>query len=1426
MKRYKLLLVVIYLMMFLVLFMPKTNADGTLEELYRNGNPVYHTGTSDPVMIPKNFEVQTTEFRGVWVATVYNLNMPKHTSEAQYKAAYQELIQRVKSKNMNAILFQTRPLNDAFYESNYAPFSRYLTGTEGISPGWDVMEYMVSYAHSQGIEFHAWMNPYRVANSSLSKQEYLNTLHASNFARQNPDYVISGMISDSNYPYILDPGRPQVQSYLKNIVLELITKYDVDGVHFDDYFYPYSGMEDSEDQTTYNLYNKDNLSRGDWRRKNVDDAIKGVKQIIDSHNYSKNKQVRFGISPFGIWRNKSTDPLGSATAGLQSYDTQYADSRKWVKEGWIHYICPQVYWEFTTAAARYADVTDWWADVVRGTGVDLIIGHSITRASYADDEISTQLKYNQKHPEIIGDCLYSAGSPSGADAYMLTPRVTNIVDTRWTTTTTKTWKPNTPVTPTVTLSGTLSSGSYKSDVKVTLSPTAHIKLYRIDSGTWQVYKDPFTVTQQGTHTVEVKTRNVEGTESPVTTKTFTIAKTNSDVPTISVTGEVFGSGYKTGATVKITANKPSNIRYQIGKETLGPVKTYTGTITLLEPGLYTVIAYTIDGDGVKSNEVTKTINIRNIYNDPVITISGTGNDPYYKSLTATISGDSPVMEYRINEDAWQTYTEPIVFDIDGEYTLETRNDDDLKNVISQTFTIIKTPPKDPEIVLEGILDGEYYTSGVTISFTQEDGEDVYFQIHDGSSLTPYKKFTTPHVISKKNNYLIRFYAIDKAQNKSEPIEVRIKVDIPFDESYIHVIRDNQNLTYRNSSEEITLPSTFEEKAEIRAVWVSTVSNIDIPKHINEETYKAYIINMLETIKNHNLNTIFFQVRSMNDAFYPSEFAPISRYIMGIEGMDPGWDIFRFVLDEAHARGIEVHAWLNPYRVSTGTASKAAQLAELHDDNFAKQNPNLVIADTMGSLILNPGEPRVRAYIKDVIQELMTNYNIDGVHFDDYFYSYAGTNDSEDNPSYTKFNPLGLSKADWRRYNVDALMESLHLTIKDHNETYNSDIKFGISPFGIWRNQATDPLGSNSAGLQSYDSQFADSRKWVMEGWLDYILPQIYWEFSRYVAPYADIVKWWAELTHAHNVDLIIGHGFYRFAETPTTWINENELIEQIRYSKKYPSVIGSSFFTYNTLNKPHAHIQTTLSRLKDSFWTKTVDFPWDTKVTPTENSLVLAKKETLRNLIEVLRTSRNAVLDSEGKEASELDNKNYYAPLSALQAVDEAIASVISIFDINVSERMMDEKIRFIEEVDRTFRDAYFKGEKADHTEEVNALKEEIKELIHKLKASLETYAVTTITDPNQLQKDKKYITQEKLDDLNRLITEIERLIDEEDDLLRIKEAKETITTTESDFKNNIIIGTKPSDIQLSDDMKIILIALGGLVIFIGLIFIVKRKKK
>jgi uncharacterized lipoprotein YddW (UPF0748 family) len=1164
--------------------------NGELVPLIRGTQTIRHYNSTNNVMIPEFYIEKSNEFRGVWVATVFNLNFPQHTSEAQYKAAFNSLIEQVKAKNMNVILFQVRPLNDAFYESELAPFSRYLTGVEGSSPGWDALEYMIETAHANGIEFHAWMNPYRVANSSASKQAYLNTLHPSNFARQNPDLVVAGKLSNGLNPYILNPGEPLVKQYIRDVVVELIENYNVDGIHFDDYFYPYSGID--TDTATYNTYAKSGQSIADWRRENVNDVIRGVKEDIDLFNLENNRDIRFGVSPFGIWKSGGTDGSNTSTAALQSFVTQFADSKKWVEEGWVHYIAPQVYWPFSHTLAPYADVVDWWASITRGTGVDLVIGHSTYHASdnnWLTDEITTQLRYNQKHPEIKGSIFYSR-------AYLEHAHTTHVVQNAWQNKPLSVWDTSNVTPPSIILEGSKDGLLYRSNVTVSFDSEYDV-YYQVDLGNWTLYESPFVLSEQKEHVVYYKSVNSEGEESLVQSINIKIEKVNSDVPTIEITGDKIGNDYVTGAIVNLSSSE-NEIWYAINFGSIGAWQPYTGPITLEAIGNHFIRTKTINAEGIESAEQTQLVRIvENCFTPPTIEVQGVGNHPYYQQGLITIQGVTS-RSYRINGGTWQTYDEPFELDIENTYLIEARNEDGCKIVVSLTIHIDQSPPLDPELIITGELEGRNYIEPTLVTLIKDDADDIImYRLHNGRTWSAWEVYVNPIELNQSANYTLEYYAKDLANNQSELQEVSIRVNIPPSEENIYVIRDNKVVNYYNTNNPVILPSPYVEKTnEVRAVWVATVNNIDITTHSSKAQYQSQIIVMLDRIKANNFNTVFFQVRPMNDAFYASDYAPFSRYLTGVEGQDPGWDVLEFIITEAHKRGLELHAWLNPYRVSNSTLPKDTQLSMLHQDNFAKQNPHLVIADKNGRLILNPGEPQVRAYVLNIVQELMIKYDVDGIHFDDYFYSYSGMNDDQDAQTYIRTRQSGQTLEDWRRSNVDTLVRNIYNAVESYNENFDKNVKFGISPFGIWRSGGEHGSNTSPVTLQSYSDQYADTRKWVMEGWLHYIIPQLYWQFDHQLAPFADLVDWWATLCEAHGVDLIIGQGFYRYADN--SWTDENELLEQLRYMQKYDVIIGSSFFSYKTLISPNTLVTQALSRLNTVYWSAFPAFPWATDVVP------------------------------------------------------------------------------------------------------------------------------------------------------------------------------------------------------------------------------------
>jgi len=338
--------------------------------------------------------------RGVWVSTVYNLDYPSvaTTDSGKLKSEIDTIVNNIKDTGYNAVFLQVRPSADSIYPSSYFPWSRYLTGTNGTAPanGFDPLKYWVEVCHANSLEIHAWINPYRVTKNSDTE---LNSLSYNHPAKQHPEWLVK--YSDKNYYF--NPGIPEVRSLVCNGVNEILKNYKVDGIHMDDYFYPGAEFNDS---ATYQQYNQGKFSSiADWRRNNVDELVKSLHTIANAYG------VEFGISPSGIWDNLSSNPLGSNTRGMSSYTQLYADSRGWVKKGYVDYIAPQIYWEFGYAIADYEVLSKWWANVCEGTDVKLYIGLATYRGAeagagsawYGGAETLKQMQYNASDSRIDGE---------------------------------------------------------------------------------------------------------------------------------------------------------------------------------------------------------------------------------------------------------------------------------------------------------------------------------------------------------------------------------------------------------------------------------------------------------------------------------------------------------------------------------------------------------------------------------------------------------------------------------------------------------------------------------------------------------------------------------------------------------------------------------------------------------------------------------------------------------------------------------------------------------------------------------------------------------------------------------------------------------------------------------------------------------------
>ena len=394
-------------------------ASPPLTILYRqDGTPERYAGKVQPgkVMIPAQYRQPAAEMRGVWIATVENIDFPKQASIVNFQATVRSMFSKLRAKRFNAVFFQVRPCNDAFYPSKYNPWSRYLSGKEGVPPAGngDPLAVSIQEARQQGMQFYAWLNPYRVVGKTAkTKRQYLASLAPDNFARRNPHLVLDQQLPGGQHLLFLNPGEPEVIRHVVRTVREIAEKYPVDGIVFDDYFYPYSDIG-SIDARCYVRNNPRRLPRDQWRTANVTALIRSVKKTLDDHYRRTGRKVQFGISPFGIWANRKDHPAGSLTAGKSSLQVQYADTRAWVKNNDIDCIIPQIYWPFRHDTAAYAAVADWWALQVRGTRVKLYIGMAPYRLGEGQwpqaAELLNQLRYNTKHPEIQGQVMYNCNS--------------------------------------------------------------------------------------------------------------------------------------------------------------------------------------------------------------------------------------------------------------------------------------------------------------------------------------------------------------------------------------------------------------------------------------------------------------------------------------------------------------------------------------------------------------------------------------------------------------------------------------------------------------------------------------------------------------------------------------------------------------------------------------------------------------------------------------------------------------------------------------------------------------------------------------------------------------------------------------------------------------------------------------------------------
>ncbi len=360
-------------------FLPAVNGE-LLADAVQNGK--------NTVAAEQETEQKTEqEMRGVWVSSVINLDYPQQptVSAAELKAQADEILDGAVECGFNAVFLQVRPCADALYDSDIFPWSIYLTGTQGEAPedGFDPLAYWVKAAHQRGLELHAWLNPYRVTRAAAEWDK----LSVESPAKKHPEWVV-----EYQGKHYFDPANDDVRQMLIDGAVEIVEGYDVDGIHLDDYFYPGTDFPDEEAFAASGA-----ADIGDWRRDNVNRLIQGMDKAL----HRADPDIEFGVSPAGIWASNTLNSEGSGTTSTySSYYNMYADSKKWVKEGWVDYIAPQIYWEAGHKTADFTALLDWWCDTVDGTGVDLYIGladYKTTEAKAADSpwyggaEIARQL---------------------------------------------------------------------------------------------------------------------------------------------------------------------------------------------------------------------------------------------------------------------------------------------------------------------------------------------------------------------------------------------------------------------------------------------------------------------------------------------------------------------------------------------------------------------------------------------------------------------------------------------------------------------------------------------------------------------------------------------------------------------------------------------------------------------------------------------------------------------------------------------------------------------------------------------------------------------------------------------------------------------------------------------------------------------------
>ena len=406
------------------------------------------------------------------------------------------------------------------------------------------------------------------------------------------------------------------------------------------------------------------------------------------------------------------------------------------------------------------------------------------------------------------------------------------------------------------------------------------------------------------------------------------------------------------------------------------------------------------------------------------------------------------------------------------------------------------------------------------------------------------------------------------------------------------------VNYYGTSTPIKVKKNYEERTEeFRGTWVSFYAG-DINSYTSDQNMKGQLLQVLDNLCHYNMNAVVFHIRTHNDAMYATDMAPQSPYTSSADYET--FDYLTWFINECHERGIEFHAWLNPYRISSGGASVASIEAKYAD---YPKNPahdiNNVLMNNKGEAILDPGIPEVRQYIIDTCIEIMENYDVDAIHFDDYFY----ISDIDDSATRKKYNKTNLSIDNFRRAQVDTFISELSDAMFAYNTEHNKCVQLGISPTAIYRNVSnyvsptnfkydasgtlTYPNGSGTSGWQHYGSSlYCDSKKWIDNEWIDYIVPQAYFAIDYNIASFAALCDWWAGVVKNKKVNLYMGMGYYKSREnTAYGWYNNpDEILYELRYANDNVDIDGICIYQYKYLSLDRS--KECMQKLVSSYWTK------------------------------------------------------------------------------------------------------------------------------------------------------------------------------------------------------------------------------------------------